>query len=53
MFQLKETLMSHNPDINVILHEEPITSENAMKIIPDYDVIINGADNFATRYLVK
>ena len=49
----KETLMSHNPDINVILHEEPITSENAMKIIPDYDVVINGADNFATRYLVN
>ena len=49
----KETLMAHNPDINVILHEEPISSENAMKIIPDYDVIINGADNFATRYLVN
>ena len=48
----KETLMAHNPDINVILHEEPISSENAMKIIPDYDVVINGADNFATRYLV-
>ena len=49
----KETLMSYNPDLNVILHEEPITSDNAMDIIPNYDVIVNGADNFQARYLVN
>ena len=49
----KETLTSYNPEINVILHEEPITSDNAMDIIPKYDVVINGADNFAARYLVN
>ena len=49
----KETLNAHNPDVNVILHEEPINSENAMDIIPNYDIIVNGADNFATRYLVN
>ncbi len=49
----KETLLAHNPDVNVILHEEPITSDNAMDIIANYDVIANGADNFATRYLVN
>ena len=49
----KETLNAHNPDVNVVLHEEPINSENAMDIIPDYDIIVNGADNFATRYLVN
>ena len=49
----KETLLAHNPDVNVILHEELINSENAMDIIPNYDVIVNGADNFATRYLVN
>ncbi len=49
----KETLTSYNPEINVIAHEEPITSDNAMDIIPNYDVVINGADNFAARYLVN
>jgi adenylyltransferase/sulfurtransferase len=49
----KETLLAHNPDVNVILHEEPINSDNAMDIIPNYDIIVNGADNFATRYLVN
>ena len=48
-----ETLKAYNKDVNVILHEIPITSENAMYIIPDYDVIVNGADNFATRYLIN
>ena len=49
----KETIEAHNPDVNVILHEEPINSDNAMDIIPNYDIIVNGADNFATRYLVN
>ena len=46
-------MLSYNPDLNVILHEEPITSDNAMDIIPNYDVIVNGADNFQARYLVN
>ncbi|HEY8491134.1 MAG TPA: MoaD family protein, partial [Dehalococcoidia bacterium] len=49
----KETLNAYNPDVNVVIHEEPLTSENAMEIIPQYDIIVNGADNFATRYLVN
>ena len=49
----KETLTAYNREINVICHEEPITSDNAMDIIPNYDVVINGADNFAARYLVN
>ncbi len=49
----KETLNYHNPETNVIIHEEPINAENAMSIIPDYDIVVNGADNFATRYLVN
>ena len=48
-----ETLKDYNPDVNVISHEAPITSDNAMDIIPNYDVIINGADNFPARYLVN
>ena len=49
----KETLEAHNPEVNVIIHEEPINADNAMDIIPDYDIVVNGADNFATRYLVN
>jgi adenylyltransferase/sulfurtransferase len=49
----KETINAHNPEVNVILHEEPINSDNAMDIIPNYGIIVNGADNFATRYLVN
>ena len=48
-----ETLKAYNPDVNIIIHEEPITSVNAMKIMADYDVIVNGADNFPARYLVN
>ena len=49
----KETIQSYNPDVNVILHDAPLTSDNAMQIIPQYDIIVNGADNFTTRYLVN
>ena len=48
-----ETLKSYNPDTVVNIHEEPISSLNAMEIIKDYDIIVNGADNFPTRYLVN
>ena len=48
-----ETLKAYNPDVNVILHEEPLTSINAMEIIRNYDIIVNGADNFPARYLVN
>jgi adenylyltransferase/sulfurtransferase len=48
-----QTLNRYNPDVNVETHEFPITSENAMELVAQYDVIVNGADNFATRYLVN
>ncbi len=47
------TLKAYNPDTVVITHEEPLTSDNAFKIMKDYDIIVNGADNFAARYLVN
>ena len=49
----RETLNAYNPDVKVVTHEAPITSENAMDIIPNYDVVVNGADNFPARYLVN
>lgn len=42
-----------NPDVKVIGYREPITSHNALEIIKDYDVVLNGSDNFPTRYLVN
>ena len=49
----KETLQSYNPDVNVVTHETPLTSDNAMEIISQYDIVVNGADNFPARYLVN
>jgi molybdopterin/thiamine biosynthesis adenylyltransferase/molybdopterin converting factor small subunit len=49
----RETLKAYNPHVEVVEHPMPITSDNAMDIIPNYDIIVNGADNFATRYLVN
>ena len=48
-----ETLTGLNSDVEVIEHNEPLTSENAMEILGAYDVIVNGCDNFPTRYLVN
>jgi adenylyltransferase/sulfurtransferase len=42
-----------NPDVKVIPHREPITSDNALEIIKGYDIVLNGSDNFPTRYLVN
>jgi adenylyltransferase/sulfurtransferase len=49
----KETLNAYNPDVNVVAHEAPLTSDNAMDIIAQYDFVVNGADNFPARYLVN
>ena len=48
-----ETLKAYNPDVKVLTHKVPITSDNAMKIMSGYDVIVNGADNFPARYLIN
>jgi sulfur-carrier protein adenylyltransferase/sulfurtransferase len=44
-------LREANPEIEIISHECQFTSENAMEIVPSYDLIIDGSDNFPTRYL--
>ncbi len=49
----RDTIHSYNPDVNVVIHNSPLTSDNAMEIIPNYDMVVNGADNFTTRYLVN
>jgi len=49
----KERLEELNSDINITTYNERLTSENAMEIFKDYDLVIDGTDNFATRYLVN
>jgi len=47
------TLQALNPDVRVIPFQTTLTSENALEIIRDFDLVVNGSDNFPTRYLVN
>jgi adenylyltransferase/sulfurtransferase len=49
----KERITDVNPNVNVIGHEARLTSENALDILRDYDIVVDGTDNFPTRYLVN
>ena len=49
----KETINDINPDVKVIPHETRLSSENIMEIIADYDIVLDGTDNFPTRYLIN
>jgi adenylyltransferase/sulfurtransferase len=46
-------LSNLNPDIQIATHQTKLTSENALEIFKDYDIIVDGTDNFPTRYLVN
>ncbi|ACU34794.1 adenylyltransferase/sulfurtransferase MoeZ [Actinosynnema pretiosum subsp. pretiosum] len=49
----RESVAEINPFVKVVLHQAQLTSENALEIFRDYDLILDGTDNFATRYLVN
>ena len=49
----KQALAAINPDVTVITHRERITPDNALDLISDYDIVADGCDNFATRFLVN
>jgi molybdopterin/thiamine biosynthesis adenylyltransferase/rhodanese-related sulfurtransferase len=49
----KESLAETNPLVDVIVHNERLDNDNVMEIFADYDLIVDGTDNFATRYLVN
>ena len=48
-----ERLADINPNVQLDLYEEPLTSANAIEILSPYDVVVDGTDNFPTRYLVN
>ena len=49
----RDTITALNPDVTVVPYAERLTVDNIERIIKDYDVIVDGSDNFATRYLVN
>jgi adenylyltransferase/sulfurtransferase len=49
----KVTINRINPGVEVVLHNTRITSENALEIIAQYDIVVDGTDNFPTRYLTN
>jgi sulfur-carrier protein adenylyltransferase/sulfurtransferase len=49
----RKRMLDLNPDIQVEVYNEAFTSENAMRIAADYDILLDGTDNFPTRYLVN
>jgi sulfur-carrier protein adenylyltransferase/sulfurtransferase len=49
----RQRMLDLNPDIRVEIYNEAFTSENAMRIAEGYDILIDGTDNFPTRYLVN
>jgi len=49
----EKTLSTLNPDVNVITYNTRLNKDNAIEIIENYDVVIDGTDNFETRYLIN
>jgi len=49
----QKTLNALNPDVKVVPLNERLSSENVMRIIKDFDIVVNGCDNFPTRYLIN
>jgi len=49
----RDSVKEINPLVEVVLHEERLEAENVMELFAQYDLIVDGTDNFATRYLVN
>jgi adenylyltransferase/sulfurtransferase len=48
-----EKMQGINPNLEIVKHETALSSENALEILKDYDLVVDGTDNFPTRYLVN
>ena len=49
----KERLVEINPNVKVVTYDEMLTKDNILRILKDYDIVLDGTDNFQTRYLVN
>jgi len=49
----RESVLEANPYVNVVLHEERLDNDNVLQVFEGYDLIVDGTDNFATRYMVN
>jgi molybdopterin/thiamine biosynthesis adenylyltransferase/rhodanese-related sulfurtransferase len=49
----KKTLTALNPDVNVVAHDTRLGADNVMQILEQYDLVVDGADNFPSRYLLN
>jgi adenylyltransferase/sulfurtransferase len=49
----RQALTAINPDVTIVAHETRLSKENVLDIFRDYDLIVDGADNFPTRYLIN
>jgi len=49
----REVMTNLNPDVTVITYQDRLSNENVLDIIRDFDIVLNGADNFPTRYLLN
>src|SRR5213075_2184581 len=48
-----ETIAGLNPNVRVLTYHERLTRERAVALIPDFDIVVDGSDNYATRYVVN
>ena len=49
----RDSISEVNPYVTVVVHEEALTNDNVMQLFSQYDLIVDGTDNFATRYMVN
>ena len=49
----RDTLVAINPEVTIDMHETALSSSNAFGVLGDYDIVVDGTDNFPTRYLVN
>jgi len=49
----KEKIAALNPDVNVVTYEERLSARNALEILRQYDVVLDGVDNFSTKFLIN
>lgn len=49
----RKTLVALNPELTIKTYQEHVTADNVMRFLPDYDIILDGSDNFSTRFLIN